>query len=222
MQFWEKQKESFGFAESGSLNGRKHLKLSEKVNAVIKTIKTIFILGLFLSAASVFAQVETSVTGGEGVLWGGGEVSGFNPDYGSDHLLGLGATFDFNFTPKIGMIGEARWLHFHNGGNGGETQSDYLLGAKYRVWRYKRLDFDAKFLVGGVWIRFPGDIGTGSYFAYAPGGFVDYRITKRFRARGGYEYQFLPSAPNIPGQPNDGLQPHGWTVGVEYNILTTR
>lgn len=188
---------------------------------MIKTIRKVFVVGLLLSAASVFGQVAPSVTGGEAVLIGGGEVSGFNPDYGTSHLLGLGATFDFNFTPKIGMVGEARWLHFHNGGDGGETQSDYLLGAKYRVWRYKKFDFDAKFLIGGVWIRFPADIGTGSYFAYAPGGFVDYRLSERFRVRGGYEFQILPSAPNIPGQPNNGLQPHGWTAGVEYTILRT-
>jgi hypothetical protein len=188
---------------------------------VIKTIRKIFVFGLFLSTASVFAQVAPSVTGGEAVLMGGGEVSGFSPDYGTGHLLGLGATFDLDFTPKIGMVGEARWLHFHNNADGGETQSDYLLGGKYRVWRYKKFDFDAKFLVGGVWITFPLDIGTGSYFAYAPGGFVDYRLSKRFRARGGYEWQILPSAPNIPGQSNNGLQPHGWTAGIEYTILTT-
>lgn len=186
-----------------------------------KTIRKVFLVGLFLSAASVFAQVAPSVTGGEAVLMAGGEVSGFNPDYGGSHLLGLGATFDFNFTPKIGMVGEARWLHFHNSGDGGETQSNYLVGAKYRFWQYKKLDFNAKFLVGGVWITFPLNIGTGSYFAYAPGGFVDYRLSRRFRARGGYEYQFLPSAPNIPGQPNDGLQPRGWTAGIEYVILRT-
>ena len=194
---------------------------SEKVDTVIKTIRKVFVFGLFLSAASVFAQVASSVTGGEAVLIGGGEVSGFKPDYGNAYLLGLGATFDFNFTPKIGMVGEARWLHFHNSEDGDEKQSDYLVGAKYRVWRYKKLDFDAKFLIGGVWITFPLDIGTGSYFAYAPGGFVDYRFSRRWSARGGYEYQILPSAPNIPGQPSHGLQPHGWTAGIEYTILRT-
>lgn len=188
---------------------------------MINTIRKIFVAGLFLSAASVFAQVAPSVTGGEAVLMGGGEFSSFNPDYGGARLFGLGATFDFNLTPKVGIIGEARWLHFHNGGDGGETQSDYLAGAKYRVWRYRKFDFDAKFLVGGVWINYPLNIGTGSYFAYAPGGFVDYRLSKRFRARGGYEFQFLPSAPNIPGQPNNGLQPRGWTGGIEYVILRT-
>jgi hypothetical protein len=189
---------------------------------VIKTINKIFVLGVIFSAAALYAQVAPSVTGGEGVLWVGGEFASFNPDYGSSNIIGPGVSFDFNATPKIALIGEARWLHFNNSGDGGETQSDYLIGGKYRFWRFRNFDFNAKFLVGGVWIKFPGDIGSGSYFGYAPGAIVDYRINRKWSARAGYEYILLPSAPNIPGQPNNGLEPHGWTVGVEYNILRTR
>lgn len=210
------------FHKAGSLKAGKRILTSEKVNTVIKAIKKIFVLTFIFSAAAVYAQVATSVVGGEGVLWVGGEFSQFKPDYGSTALIGLGTGFDFNVRPKIGVIGEARWLHWHNSNDGNETQSDYLIGGKYRIWRFRKFDFDAKGLVGGVWIRFPGDIGSGSYFAYAPGGFVDYRISPKFRARAGYEYILLPSAPNIPGQPNDGLTPHGWSAGIEYNVVRTR
>jgi opacity protein-like surface antigen len=190
---------------------------------VIKTIKKIFVLTFVFSAtAAVYAQVETSVVGQEGVLWVGGEFARVNPDYGSQDLNGLGTGFDFNVTNKIGAIGEARWLHWNNGSDGGETQSDYLIGGKYRFWRFRNFDFDAKALAGGVWIKFPDDIGSGSYFAFAPGAFADYRINRSFRARVGYEYMILPAAPDIPGQPNDGLSPHGWTLGVEYNVLRLR
>lgn len=180
------------------------------------------IFSFVLSATAVYAQVATSVTGGEGVLWAGGEFSDFSPDYGSAPLFGVGASFDFNVTPKVGVVGEARWLDWHNSGDGGETQRDYLLGGKYRFYRWRKFDFNAKGMVGGVWIRFPDDIGKGSYFAYVPGGFVDYRLSNRFRVRAGYEYQILPSAPNIPGQPNGGLTPHGFSLGIEYNVLHTR
>jgi hypothetical protein len=189
---------------------------------VIKSINKILILGVIFSAAALYAQVVPSVNGGEGVVWAGGEFSDFSPDYGVKNLVGPGVSFDFNVTSKLGVIGEARWLHFNNSGDDGETQSDYLLGGKYRFWKFRDLDFDAKFLFGGVWIRFPGDIGSGSYFAYAPGVFGDYRISRKFRARAGYEYILLPSAPDIPGQPSNGLEPHGFTVGVEYNVLRTR
>jgi hypothetical protein len=188
---------------------------------VIKAFKKVLVFSLLFSAAAVYAQVVTSVSGGEGILWAGGEYSRFQPDYGGVTLSGPAAIVDFNVTPKIGVVGEARWLHWGNRGNG-ETQSDYLAGGKYRVYRIGRLDLDVKLLAGGVWMKFPGNIGTGSYFAYAPGVFADYRLSRRFLVRGDYEYQFMPSAPNIPGQPDDGLTPNGFSIGVEYNILHTR
>lgn len=184
-----------------------------------KVIKKLFVFSLLFVATAAYSQVAQSATGGESVLWVGGEFSNFNPDYGPDRLYGLGATFDLNVTPKIGVIGEARWLHWHNSADGGETQSDYLAGGKYRLYKWNKFDFDAKFLVGGVWVRFPYDIGSGSYFALAPGVFADYQLTSRFRVRGGYEFQFLPSAPNIPGQPNNGLTPRGFTIGLEYAVI---
>ncbi|HTV05257.1 MAG TPA: hypothetical protein VME86_07800 [Acidobacteriaceae bacterium] len=182
-------------------------------------INKLLVLSFLFTATVAYSQVARSVNGGESTLWVGGEFSAVAPDYGSHRLIGLGTTVDLNVTPKIGVIGEARWLHFHNSDDGNETQSDYLAGAKYRLFRWQKFDFDAKFLVGGVWIRFPGDIGSGSYFAYAPGAFVDYRLMSRLRIRGGYEWQMLPSAPNIPGQPNNGLTPHGFMIGVTYAIL---
>jgi hypothetical protein len=187
----------------------------------VNTIKRMFILSFLFSAAAVYAQVAPSVTGHETELWAGGEYSRYIPDYGATAIQGLGAMFDINLRHNFGVIGEARWLRWSSG-DFGETQSDYLAGAKYRLLRYKRFDVNAKILLGGVWIRFPGDIGTGSYFAYAPGGMLDYHLSKRFLIRGDYEYQFLPSAPNIPGQPNEGLTPHGWSIGAEYSIFHTR
>lgn len=183
---------------------------------MIKPIKMIFVVSLLFTATAVYGQVARSVTGGGGAFWAGGEVSRFSTDYGGS-IIGPGAIFDFNVTPKIGVVGEARWMHWK--GRGGQTHSDYLAGGKYRFYRFHRFDFDAKFLMGGVWIKFPVDIGTGSYFAFAPGGFVDYHLTHNLRLRGDYEYQILPSAPNIPGQPSHGLTPNGFSVGVEYRVF---
>lgn len=192
---------------------------SEKAKTVTNAIKKLFILSFLLTAATVYAQVARSVTGGGSSIWVGGEYSSFAPDYGSARINGLGATFDFNVTPKIGAIGEARWLHWAGASDGGETQSDYLAGGKYRFYRFRKFDLNAKFLLGGVWIKFPNSIGSGSYFAYAPGAFVDYRLNRKFMIRGGYEYQLLPTAPNIPGYPSNGLTPNGFTAGVEYHIF---
>lgn len=182
-----------------------------------KAIERILVLGVLFTAAAAYSQVSRSVTGGTSSLWAGGEYANFSPDYGGGHINGLGAIFDFDFTPKIGVIGEARWLRWN--GNGDEHQSDYLVGAKYRLYRIHRLSLNAKFVLGGVWIKYPYDIGTGSYFAYAPGATADYRLSSHFLVRGSYEYQFLPSAPDIPPYPSNGLTPHGFTVGVEYRVF---
>lgn len=207
-------------SESGSRStGRKNSKSLEKVKTVIKAIKTIFVLSFLFTGVAVYAQVAESARGGQATLSAGGEFSDFQSDYGG-RLMGAGAIVDFNLTPKVGAIGEARWLEWK--GTGDETQTDYLLGAKYRFYRHGRFSFDAKILAGGVWIKFPDQIGTGSYFAYAPGAFVDYRLSRRFLIRGDYEYQILPTAPNIPGQPSNGLTPNGASVGLEYNIFHTR
>ena len=185
--------------------------------AVINAIKKVFVLSLIFGATAVYAQVAPAAKGGTSPIWVGGEYSNFVPDYGSTNINGLGVIVDFNVLPKLGALGEARWLRW--GGDAGETQSDYLAGAKYRVFKFDRFSVNFKFLLGGVWIRFPRDIGTGSYFAYAPGGFVDYRVTRKILIRGDYEYQFLPSAPNIPPFPSNGLTPHGFSIGAEYNLF---
>jgi hypothetical protein len=189
---------------------------------VINTIKKILVISAFMVPTALMAQVASSVTGRAATLWAGGEYSNYAPDYGSGRLSGIGGLFDFNVTPKIGVVGEARWLRWGSASDSGETQSDYLAGVKYRVIRFHKLDLNAKFLIGGVWINFPVNIGSGSYFALEPGAHVDYHFARRFIVRGSYEYQLLPTAPNIPGQPSNGLTPNGFSVGVLYNIFSTQ
>lgn len=183
--------------------------------------KKLLILCVMLGTTAAFAQVAPSARGGNATVWVGGEFSSFNPDYGSaERIYGPGIFGDFNLTPKLGIEGDARWLHYH--GIGGETQSDYLGGVKYRIFKFNKFSVNAKFLLGGVWIRYPADIGTGSYFAYAPGGSVDYRLSRRLFVRGEYEYQILPSAPGFAEQPSNGLSPNGFNIGVAYRLLGVR
>lgn len=186
-------------------------------------LKKILVISLLLGSGAAYAQVAPSVSGGNSTLWVGGEFGSFNSDYDTrSRIIGPGVTVDFNFTPNIGFIGEARWLHWN--GDQGQTQSDYLAGAKY-AFHFHRFSFGPKFLVGGVWIKYPVQAtagATGSYFAYAPGGFGEYRVSRRFSVRGGYEYQILPSAPGFFGEPSNGLTPHGFTVGVNYRLLGVR
>jgi hypothetical protein len=191
---------------------------------------------LFLPAA-LFAQNAKSAVGGDSSLWAGGEVSYFNAGYscssnwvwgcGSDEV-GIGALADFNVRPKWGAEGEARWLQWHGAGN--EKESDYLIGPRYRAYHIDRFSFWVKALFGGGWITtstYPAVGGLkGSYFMYAPGGTIDYRLTHRLNVRADYEYQIWPSfeAPTTyvgatPVAHNGPLTPNGFSVGVTYRFL---
>ncbi len=174
---------------------------------------------LLLTPVAMHAQVAPAAKGGFSNLWVGGEYSTFNPDYNLHRLTGIGVYADYDITHKLSAEAEARFLGVITAQDGNETQKDYLIGARYVPIHWRRFSPYVKLLAGGVWIQFPGTIGNGSYFAYAPGGGVDYRISNRFSARADYEYQVLPSAPNIPNQSSNGLTPNGFSFGVAYRVF---
>ena len=193
---------------------------------------------LLLVPVAALAQAPSAAVGGDSRLWAGAEFSTFNPDYScsssvpfgcTSQLYGPTAFFDFNVRPKWGAEGEARWLHWN--GPGGQIESNYLGGGRYRAYRYQRLDLWVKFLLGAGLITTPdfpaaGSL-KGSYFALAPGGTIEYRVTHRIAIRGDYEYQFWPSFAGPPSidssgnilQHNSGLTPNGFSVGVSYRFL---
>ncbi len=196
------------------------------------------ILILLLVPVAIMAQTAPATVGGNSTLWAGAEFSTFNPDYScasskpfgcANQLYGPAAFFDLNVRPKWGVEGEARWLHWN--GNGGQIESNYLGGGRYRAYRYHRLDLWVKFLIGGGLITTPnfpaaGSL-KGSYFALAPGGTVEYRLTHRITLRGDYEYQFWPSFAGPPSIDNNGnliqhasgLTPNGFSFGASYRFL---
>jgi len=193
---------------------------------------------LLLASAAAMGQNAESAVGGNSTLWVGGEASSFNPDYGcassrpfgcTDQLIGPAAFFDLNVRPRWGAEGEARWLHWN--GPGGQIESNYLGGLRYRAVHYRRLDGWVKMLAGAGLIttsNFPaaGSL-KGSYFAYAPGGTVEVRLTSRISLRGDYEYQFWPSFAGPPTfsstgglvEHNNGLTPNGFSIGLTYRLL---
>ncbi|HEX4037955.1 MAG TPA: outer membrane beta-barrel protein [Acidobacteriaceae bacterium] len=196
-----------------------------------------FLLLLALSAATAWGQSPRSAIGGEGGLWVGGEMSSFNPDYScssnipfhcSSQLLGPAVFFNLNLRPRWGAEGEARWMNWH--GPGGQSESNYLLGPRYRVFQYHRLSGWTKILFGGGWTTTPyypqaGSL-RGSYFVYAPGGTLSYHLTQHLAIRGDYEYQFWPSfagPSTFNGSTvvdhNHGLTPNGFSLGVAWRFL---
>jgi len=188
-------------------------------------VKGIGFAALLLISTPLLAQSQRSALYGDASLWAGAEASTFNPDYGCRHsnlvfecshdLVGVAGLFDFNVTSKFGAEGEARWLNWN--GQGNEKESTYMLGPRYRIYRFSRFSVWAKVLAGGGWITTPyypqaGSV-KGSFFAFAPGGTLDYRLTGRIKLRAEYEYQYWPSFP-----PN-GLGPDGVSVGFTYRFL---
>lgn len=170
-----------------------------------------------LSLPAAQAQVHESAVGASHNLWVGLEVSDFNPDYNFFRLYGAGLYGDYNITRNVGIEGEARVLNFTHAA--GQNQKSLLGGPTYTFYRYHRFTFNAKVLLGGVKIVYPDGIGYGSYFAFAPGGNAEYRLTSRLKVRGEYEFEFLPSAPGFPGQTSNGLTPNGFNIGVSYRVF---
>lgn len=197
------------------------------------------LLLVLLAPTALVAQSAPATVGGHSTFWAGGELSSFNPDYSCStnvpfgckaQLVGPAAFFDLNVTPKWGAEGEARWLHWN--GPGGQIESNYLAGGRYRAFRYGRLNGWAKLLLGGGLITTPdypaaGSL-KGSYFVWSPGGTLEFRVTPRLSLRGDYEYQVWPSFAGPPTYDNStgtliqhdhGLTPNGFSVGVSYKFL---
>lgn len=173
---------------------------------------------LCLSPAFLLGQVVPAARGGNTGIWVGAEYSNFHADFGGNtRLQGVGGLVDLNYTPRIGLAGEARFLSF--GDFHGETEKNYLIGPKVYLRPYSRIKPYAKLLVGLGQIQYPFNIGSGTYFALAPGGGIDYRLRMRWRIRGDYEYQMWPKAPGIANEPSHGLTPNGFSVGVLYRLF---
>ena len=101
----------------------------------------------------------------------------------------------------------------------GLTEKSYLGGGYYTAYQRRRISANVKFLIGGGLINYTEGIGYGSYFVYVPGGDVEYRLGRKWKARFDYEYQFMPSAPGLPPPiPNHGLTPNGFSGGLAYRI----
>jgi len=201
-------------------------------------LKSIGLFAVLFVSTALFAQSPKSAIGDDASLWAGAEGSYFNTGYSCDATSlwnckfdqsGVAALTDFNLNSKIGVEGEARWLHWNGVGN--MAESNYLLGPRYRVYRRGRVSLWPKVLFGGGWITTPyyPEAGSlkGSYFMYAPGGTVDYRLTHRIILRADYEYQIWPSfqapvtysANDVAIQHNGPLTPNGVSVGVMYRFL---
>ncbi len=163
------------------------------------------------------AQAVPSASSRRLVVWAGGEYSNFQTGFDGDRIGGLGVYVDFDRTAHWGAEAEARWSHLED--IQGQSVSNYLIGIRYRrPLEHGTIVPYAKLLAGAGVMNYPSNIGHGSYFAFAPGAGVDFRITSRFSVRTEYEYQRWPAAPGFPGYPSHGLSPNGVSIGFAWRI----
>jgi Outer membrane protein beta-barrel domain len=181
----------------------------------MKRTKVVLIACLMLTAAvSARAQVSESAIGRGLKVYGGGEVSVFQPDYagqgiaqtGPQRLYGIGGYVDANFTRWIQIEAEGRWLHWNQ--YAGISQNTYMIGPRVPIVTYKGFTPYGKFLFGMA----SGSFLTGRTAAFAYGGGVDYRLGNKFMLRAfDFEYQDWRVTPT--------LHPYGGSVGISYRIF---
>ena len=187
---------------------------------------------VFLIPCALVAQSKEAGYHNRASVQAGAEFSFFNPDFycstnapwacrsGAPLIRGVGVFGDYNLRGRWGAEGEARWLHWD--GLGGQVESTYLIGPRFRVYRWHGLGLWAKVLAGMGGITtdgYPGpDTLKGTMFVYAPGASLDYRVNRKLSIRGDYEQQMWPSFAVLPPH-NNGLAPTGFSIGVAYTIM---
>lgn len=194
--------------------------------------KSIYVLACCLLFSIPLTAQSTWSAEGSGIsVWVGASISSFNPDYGCtdsspwtclDHqLLGISPYVQTSalMFHRVGAEGQARFLHWR--GPSSLTESSYMAGPRVALYRKRNFIFSGKFMIGSARISLPSPApGSGTYLAYAPGGSVDYRLSKRLFARVDYEYQIWPNFKgSATGGGHGGLTPNGLSLGLSYAIL---
>lgn len=183
-------------------------------------IAMLITLSAALSLTPAHAQVAPSAYRSTQSIWVGAEYSNISasfPYQSNQRLFGVGVFADFKWNGRIGLEGDARFLHF--GGFENSTESSYLAGPKVYFLSRGRFQPYGKFLLGEGRIHYPFQIGDASYLALAPGAGSDYRLSRRWTVRAEYEYQIWHNSPGYANEPKHELTPNGFHIGVAYRIF---
>ncbi len=121
---------------------------------------------------------------------------------------------------KASLEVQTRFLHWR--GPGSLTESSYMAGLRWSLFRYRQVSLNAKALIGKAHLTLANHgAAEGSYLAYAPGGLLEYRLNPRMFLRADYEYQFWPTFRGSRTATTDGtgaLTPNGFSLGVSYAL----
>ena len=173
-----------------------------------------------LTAALAHGQAAPSAYGAGASLWAGAEYSNVHAGFTIDsnvRLQGVGAFVDFNRSHSIGFEGHFRFLQLGNWY--GETEQNYLAGPRYTFLHSEKWRPFASFEIGAVKIQYPFNMGNGTSFAMAPGGGLEYRLSRKWSVRSAFEYQILTNSPDFTNEPRFGIKPYGFHGGISYRIF---
>jgi hypothetical protein len=144
----------------------------------------------FAAPRPVCAQVAPSGDAGGLTLSAGATASGYCVQYGARKLLGVSGFVDVDTKRRLGIEAEARWLVFYQTEN--VHLATYAIGPRYHL-TIGRFQPYAKGLIGFGDFNFPYNYAYGRYLVIAPGGGIDFRLTRRIRLRvADFEYQYWP------------------------------
>jgi len=206
-------------------------------------MKRIALFSILLVAGNISLRAQTvpSATTGRFSVVAGGTASVFQPDFIDNSsgwtyiclqfcgtssavyefypaaqnskypLFGAGAFVDLKFTRWIQLEAEARWLRFNQ--YEGAHQDHYLVGPRVPLRQFGKATVYAKALVGFGKMTFDSLGDRGTFTAFAGGGGIDYKLTKKISIRAiDVEYQEWPK------WGNSSVSPYGASVGISYKI----
>jgi hypothetical protein len=126
-------------------------------------------------------------------------------------LVGPGAFVDVRFTRWVQLEAEGRWLRFNRDQD--IHQDNYLIGPRVPVYDFWKATVYGKAL--GGFSRMDLGYGVhGSFTAFAFGGGMDVKLTKRVSIRAfDAEYQYWPN------WGNSTVSPYGASAGVSYRVF---
>jgi hypothetical protein len=144
------------------------------------------------SAGTASAQAVPSGYQGGLTLSAGGTASGYIIGYGDRKMVGPAVFVDADTRLHFGVEGEARWLMFNQ--TAGVHDTTWLIGPRYTIFPLNKRWYPyVKGMVGIGQFTFPYGYAKGSYLVLAPGGGLDYRVSRRIRIRVvDFEYQVWP------------------------------
>ena len=169
-----------------------------------------------ISGHRLCSQAFPTATGpGANITLGGGFAL-YQEDYGKQYLGGVSFYTDIHPYWRYGAEAEARWLRLNQSED--VTESSYMVGPRIVVSPHDRaFEPYVKLLVGAGRISLPFHYAQGGFLAYAPGGGIDYSLSKTVKVRViDFEYQRWPDFPYGP------LRPYGVSCGISVRLSPVR